>query len=339
MSVSSDANPDKPLLDWYIETYHRGNSPETVENAEKAKRKFNEFLNNREVTPHKIDRELGYEFIEKIVDECGSHYQHNIVGEIQKFYDYCLDRGVSNIDGNPIKVVRENQSPLESPKDRDPHMISVEEMKKYISSFEHPLYLGITTCLAKTTRRVGAVLNLDLYDVNISHPACDWDVHPDIRHNTNYLYIPSEPTEGEVFRGEERSAGNKTESDRIVPIDDELRNAIIWYLLVRPGSTDKYSPLWKNSFNNRLKYGTLYNRITAKSKELDHWYGAHDPHNVGPHYFRHWSTTTLRDRSTGDTGLVDYIRGDKGQDMKDRYTHWSDSKEREFLDIVPKFFD
>lgn len=339
MSVSDSTDPDGPLFEWYINNYHRGNSPETVENAKKAKRRFNDFLRQEDVCPQEIDRKLAYKFISTVVEDCSAHYQRGIVGEIQRFYDYCLNRGVEDINGNPIKVVLEDQDPLDDPDSRDPHMISVDEMGQYIRSFSHPTFFTVILGLAKTTRRVGAFINLDLYDLNIDHPACDWEVHPDIRHNTDYLYIPREPTEGEKFRGETRSVGNKTESSRIVPIDNELKNAFIWNLSVRPGSYDPYSPIFKDSFGDRIGYGTLYNRIRDRSEELGHWYGPNDPHNIGLHYFRHWSTTTLRDRSNGDTGLVDYIRGDKGQDMKDRYTHWSDAKEREYLDIVPKFFD
>jgi integrase len=46
--------------------------------------------------------------------------------------------------------------------------------------------------------------------------------------------------------------------------------------------------------------------------------------NVTPHYFRHFFTTHLRDR-TGDRGVVKYLRGDVAQDVIDTYTHdWGD---------------
>ncbi|MFY4815602.1 integrase, partial [Haloarcula sp. AONF1] len=46
--------------------------------------------------------------------------------------------------------------------------------------------------------------------------------------------------------------------------------------------------------------------------------------NVTPHYFRHFFTTHLRDR-TGDRGVVKYLRGDVADDVIDTYTHnWGD---------------
>ena len=56
------------------------------------------------------------------------------------------------------------------------------------------------------------------------------------------------------------------------------------------------------------------------------WYrkGGDAAENVTPHYFRHFFTTHLRDR-TGDRGVVKYLRGDVATDIIDTYTHnWGD---------------
>jgi integrase len=56
------------------------------------------------------------------------------------------------------------------------------------------------------------------------------------------------------------------------------------------------------------------------------WYreGGDATENVTPHYFRHFFTTHLRDR-TGDRGIVKYLRGDVATDIIDTYTHnWGD---------------
>ena len=57
------------------------------------------------------------------------------------------------------------------------------------------------------------------------------------------------------------------------------------------------------------------------------WYrdGGGPEENVTPHYFRHFFTTHLRDR-TGDRGVVKYLRGDVATDVIDTYTHeWGDT--------------
>lgn len=339
MSVSNNVDPDGPLFEWFIKNYHRGNGKGTKNNSRRAQKHFEEFLERKNITPYEVDRDLAYEFMSEIAKEYSPTYQKTIVGEVDRFYNYCIKRNVKGIDGNPISIVADENSPLDVAKRRDPHIISVEEMSEYIKSWDHPLYLGCVTTLAKTTRRAGEVLNLDLYDLNIDHPACDWEVHPEIRHSPDYIHFPHEPSEGEEFRGEMRDRGNKSVERRKCPIDAELKQVLIWWLLIRQGAKEPYSPLFKSFSGERLSYGTLAKKIQEKSENLGYYYGKHDPDNVTCHYFRHWSTTTLRDRSTKDSGLVDYIRGDSGNDTKDTYTHWSPAKEKEYLEIVPKFFD
>lgn len=339
MSVS-EVNPDRPLFKWYIENYHRGNTQETVDSAKTAEKQFENFLDKKELYPESVDEDIAIEFIEYIVDNYKAESQAGIIGEVKNFYGYCLSKGVDGFDGNPFESVLLDHDLLDPIREKDPHILSIDEMSKFIGSFDNPRYHVPTLTMAKTTRRIGEVTNLDLVDVNIAHPACDWDVHQKIRHKEDYLYFPPEPEEGVEFRGEVRQWGNKTEAKRVVPIDSELKSGILWYLSIRPGSTDPLSPLFKaaRSSTDRLHRGTLTDKITQRSKDLGHYYSPDDEDKLTSHYLRHWSTTTLRDRITGDSGLVDYIRGDSGN-IKDRYTHWSDSKEKEYLDAVPKFFD
>lgn len=345
MSVS-DADPDKPLFEWFIEKYHSSSRNTTIESANQSRKWFNHFLNKKGIEATDVDRELAKEFLNMLVDEdrVGAHYQSNIASDVSNFYAFCNQRNVNDIDGNPIDIVLDENDILEEPKKSETHIIDENEMSDYLYSFDVPVDFAITTCLAKTTRRIGAILNLDLYDVNIDHPACDWNVHEDVRFWPDHFYVPPEPEAGEKFRGMKRSRSNKTKSSRVVPIDDELKAVILYYLTTREGelsnnpSANKHHPLWKNNRGKRVSYQTYKKMIRQKSKSLGHYYEPHDPHNITAHYFRHWCTTKIRDRSTGDTGLVDYLRGDVGQDMKDHYTHWSEAKEQEYREIVPKFF-
>ncbi len=339
MSVSG-GNPERPLFDWYIQNYHRANSQGTVDQAEKAERLFEDFIEQKGVKPESVDEDLAYEFIQKIVDEYSPDYQQKVVGEVNRFYSYCLSKGVDGFDGNPFDTVLMEHGLLDEIRPPEPHMITTEEMSTYLLSINNPRYLTPTLTMAKTTRRIGEVINLDLIDLNLAHPACDWDVHPKVRHKTDYIYFGPEAEKGEEYRGEVRHCSSKTKSCRIVPIDPELKQAILWYLSIRPGSTDPHSPLFKAArTTKRLHRDTLADKIVEHSKEMEHYYGPDDEDSITSHYFRHWSTNQLRERTTGDSGLVDYIRGDSASDMKDRYTHWSDQKEKEYLDIVPKFFD
>jgi integrase/recombinase XerC len=67
------------------------------------------------------------------------------------------------------------------------------------------------------------------------------------------------------------------------------------------------------------------NVVETHAREV-RWYcrGSGAEENVTPHYFRHFFTTHLRDR-TGDRDIVKYLRGDVAEDIIDTYTHtWGD---------------
>jgi integrase len=66
----------------------------------------------------------------------------------------------------------------------------------------------------------------------------------------------------------------------------------------------------------------MVGQIVTGHAEAHGWYrdGGGAEENVTPHYFRHFFTTHLRDR-TGDRGVVKYLRGDVASDVIDTYTH------------------
>jgi integrase len=69
----------------------------------------------------------------------------------------------------------------------------------------------------------------------------------------------------------------------------------------------------------------VHHIIETHAKDVG-WHndGGDATENVTPHYFRHFFTTHLRDR-TGDRGIVKYLRGDVGGDIIETYTHnWGD---------------
>jgi len=340
------ADPEQALLDWYYEKAHRESAENTRDRVERPVNDFKSFLSQHDLEPSDVTIDDAYIWMKGLTKKLGASEQRSRAMWISDFYNFCNKRGHSKVTGNPISLAKEeNTNLLDTPQDRDPHIIDVGEMSEYICSFEHPLWIAVTTLLAKTTVRKGPIHNLDLYDINIDHPACDWEVHKDLRHQPNYIYIPREPEKGKEFRGEVRGASNKSKVDRIIPIDNELRDALLWWLLVRPGDQDPHSPLFKTNFptnsieyGDRLPYGRIDKKITKRSKMLGHWYDAYDDDNINPHYFRHWSTTTLEERLSANTSIVDILRGDKGNSTRDRYTHWTKEKENRYLNIVPKFF-
>jgi integrase len=342
MSVSSP-DPQGSLTEWFIKDKYKAAKLNTVRKAKDCINHFEEFLDNEGCKPTEVDEDVALKFMQDFLKEqkeLGAVQQNAVVGYISRFYDHCLTNNIENVNGNPIKKVKQKHQPLDEPRGKEPHIYSVDEIGGFIGSFDNPNWFAPILTMAKTTRRRGEVVNLDLIDVNIDHPACDWKVHSKIRHKDDYIYISPEPSAGEEFRGMERVSGNKTETRRIIPIDEELKYALLLYLQIRGGSDEPHSPLFRNEkTQRRMSATTLTQKITDRAKKMGYWYEPYDENNITAHYFRHWATTKIRDRMKGDSGLIDYLRGDKGGKMSDHYTHWTENKEREYLEIVPKFFD
>ena len=179
------------------------------------------------------------------------------VKAIRQFYEFVLNRGHSwyTSTGNPIELALNEGGDkiIGSISSRTPEIISVDEMGDYIRSFSHPLFETVTALMAKTTIRRGVIHNLDLKDVYLNHPACDWDVHRELRHKDRpFIYIPSTPEEGKLWEDRQRvpKSSNKTSVDRTIPIDDELRDLLLRWLTVHPGSLESNTPLFVSLFRN-----------------------------------------------------------------------------------------
>ncbi len=247
---------------------------------------------------------------------------------LHRFFAYMTQVGA--FDANPMALVMEE---LDERIDTDPtrREVSVPRMREFVGDIAHPLERALIVTLLKTGMRVGELCNLDLRDVTVSH-ALDADAGPtraQLDGRSNSLFVASEPTVGQPYNGEERSASNKRKRGTVVPVDDELAETLLRWLAIRPDAVSPAEPLFVGTgsgWGERLTPEQV-GRVVRSHAEAADWYerGAGAAENVTPHYFRHFFTTHLRDR-TGDRGVVKYLRGDVGDDIIDTYTHnWGDN--------------
>lgn len=283
----------------------------------------------------------------------GAAYAHGNIMTIKQFYSFCLKRGHSWFTevGNPIELAIDEGADkiLGSGSSRNPKIISLDEMADYIKSFNHPLWEAICALMSKTTIRRGVISNIDLQDIYLDHPACNWDVHKSLRHKKQpFIYVPSAPEAGAIWkeRGRVPKASNKTSVDRTIPLDNEMVDLLLRWLAIHPGPFESETPLFTATSHNwgqRISSHTVARHIRQHSKELGYWYEAYDDDNINPHYFRHWSTSVIDQRleansSTGHATTTKLLRGDQ-EDTMDNYTHWSDDRIEGYLEICPKFYD
>lgn len=367
-------NPNKPPLKWFKETRYGSNTRNTKYGVQYSIEAFTEWLKiesyNRddelpdpatvdldEIDLYELDNPLlpqditiddATDFLKFVQEKYpAGGTQRGRVQFIRKFYDFCQKRGHSQFEGvgNPIEMAQEENDILDEADGRNAHVIPVEEMADHIRSFDHPLWEAVTGLLAKHPPRKGAVINLDLMDIQLNHPACDWTVDKNLRHYSNAIFIPKKPEAGEEFRGEIRKESNKTSKDRILILDRELKDLFLAWLAIRPGELEPNSPfftsLWQK-YGERLPSSTLGTALQKQAKKNGHWYGPRDDDNINPHYFRHWTSSTLGARlgyaNYQNSMLVKMLRGDSVATIDD-YTHWSEDLRKQYFSIVPKFYE
>jgi integrase/recombinase XerC len=248
---------------------------------------------------------------------------------LHRFYAYMTQ--VGTFESNPMAlVVEEMDETIEKdPQRRD---ISLPAMRRFVAGVGHPLDRAVLVTLLKTGVRVGELCNLDLRDLAFTDETIE-TAYPlggrgQLSRRPDSLFVASDITRNEVINGEKRHASNKRKRATIVPVDDELRTVLRRWLAIRPDAVSPAEPLFLSTgygWGERLTPPMVNSLVTKHARAMG-WYrtGGDAAENVTPHYFRHFFTTHLRDR-TGDRGVVKYLRGDVASDIIDTYTHnWGD---------------
>jgi len=345
---TADGDAIADPIGYFLEdmTYH-GKTERTREAYERVLRRFEEFLNDpsRNVrgsptTPAEATHRDCMAWVHSlrrsdVADSTVATY----ASYLHRFYAYLAQIGA--FESNPMALVVEEMDERidTNPSRRD---ISVPAMREFVSGVTHPLDHAVIVTLLKTGMRAGELCNLDLRDVVLAPASSDTrepaltavaTETPEPRVQLDgrgpSLYIAAEPTAGEVFAGEERTASNKRKRSTVVPVDRELGIALRRWLAIRPEARSPAEPLFcstSGSWGCRLTPDMIHHLVEGHASDAG-WYrsGGGAEENVTPHYFRHFFTTHLRDR-TGDRGIVKYLRGDVGGDIIDTYTHnWGDS--------------
>jgi len=306
-------------------TFH-GRSDRTKAAYERVLREFEEFLDARETRLEAASRRECMEWVHSIR---GTHAESTVASYasyVHRFYGYMTQVGA--FESNPMALVTEE---MDESIDADParREIAIPEMRTFLASFGHPLERAVVGTLLKTGMRVGECCNLDLRDLYLDDPDVQAAYPPNPRGaldgRPDSMFVPSAPSRGAVYNGEERTASNKRKRDTVIPVDSELKRLLKAWLAIRP-DTDSPALFCSTTEWGKRATPSMVRSFVAEHAEARGWYrtGGDASENVTPHYFRHFFTTHLRDR-TGDRGIVKYLRGDVATDIIDTYTHnWGD---------------
>lgn len=339
-SEATDLQREDPVS-YFLEdmTYH-GKSDRTRAAYERVLRRFEAFLSDPAQNPSNASIPIGDASYRDCMawihtlrrSEMADSTIATYASYLHRFYAYLTQ--VGRFESNPMTLVMEE---MDEAIDTNPSRreISLSAMQSFLHDVHHPLDHAVICTLLKTGMRVGELCNLDLRDVVLTDQTpisnlTDGDVSPRTQLDGRgpSIYVAAEPTAGEVVAGEERSASNKRKRSTIVPVDEELETVLCRWAAVRPATRSPAAPLFvstSGSWGERLTPDMVHHIVERHASDAGwHRSGGGADENVTPHYFRHFFTTHLRDR-TGDRGIVKYLRGDVGGDIIDTYTHnWGD---------------
>ncbi len=339
MSTETTPDPERDVEDpvaYFLQdmTYH-GKSDRTRTAYERVLRQFEAFLGDSD--PEASVREATHrDCMAWIHTLRGSDAADSTIATyasyLHRFYTYMAQVGA--FDSNPMTLVVEE---MDERIDTNPSRreITLPELREFLGTVSHPLDHAVIVTLLKTGMRVGELCNLDVRDVTLSDPEPLRAVASETAEPRAQLdgrgpsiYVSPEPVAGSEVAGEERSASNKRKRSTVIPVDAELEAALCRWLVIRPDARSNAEPLFvstSGSWGARLTPDMVHHIVERHASAFGwHRAGGDAEENVTPHYFRHFFTTHLRDR-TGDRGIVKYLRGDVGGDIIDTYTHnWGD---------------
>jgi site-specific recombinase XerD len=336
MSAEATPDPEQEIEDpigYFLQdmTYH-GKSDRTRSAYERVLRRFETFLDGSQPVSDASHRDCMAWIHSLRRSEAADSTIATYASYLHRFYAYMAQIGA--FDSNPMTlVVEEMDERIDSNPSR--REIALPELREFLETVSHPLDHAVMVTLLKTGMRVGELCNLDLRDLTLSDPepvraVGGESVQPRAQLDGRgpSVYVSPDPAAGEVEAGEERSASNKRKRSTVIPVDDELETALGRWLAIRPDARSGAEPLFvstSGSWGARLTPDMVHHTVERHASAVGwHRSGGDAEENVTPHYFRHFFTTHLRDR-TGDRGIVKYLRGDVGGDIIDTYTHnWGD---------------
>jgi integrase/recombinase XerC len=265
---------------------------------------------------------------------------------VQSFLQTLLQRGV--VDSNPVAYVRD-ETTFEGQTTAKVER-TVSDVGEFLRAIPEPQYRAAGVLFAKTGIRNGECVNIDLGHLNLDHAGYQRfldkrgvSLHSRIAEEPDSLYVPTEPTMGESYRGEYREAGNKRKRSTVFPLDTETKRVLLDWLAQRPLTASPH-PLWTGKQGrDRISMHSFGNLLTGRYAAESGFVSDSNHPGFTPHWFRHMFTTQLKPghgdhpRSVEPTTLR-YLRGDVISDITSVYTHdWGNTIRPAYLDAIYTF--
>jgi integrase/recombinase XerC len=323
--TAEDERVDDHVSYFLDDITYQGKTERTREAYERVLTDFQNYLASRDLSLEDANHRDCMAYVHQIRGSVAESTVATYASYLHRFYDYMTQVGA--FEENPMSLVLEeiDESITKDPARRD---VSIPAMRSFLDSISHPLDRAVVVTLLKTGIRAGELCNLDRRDVSLPETSDESKVRVQLEGRPQSLFVDDAPARGEAYNGDVRDASNKRKRATTIPVDDELGAVLRRWIAIRPDPQSPAKPLFVSTsgeWGKRLTPDMVHHIVETHAREAG-WYrdGGGPAENVTPHYFRHFFTTHLRDR-TGDRGIVKYLRGDVAQDVIDTYTHdWGD---------------
>ncbi len=236
--------------------------------------------------------------------------------------------GVANLY-NPFKTAK-SRVQVDERANKEPPRVTVEEVREKLRGCPHIRERLIMLMQFKLGLRASELCNIRLPEFSIDSELLrehypEMGTHPHIEGRANVVYIPDN----------NHRSGNKSRRARLLPLDEEVRLALLSYLKIRPDVESDRLLLSGNTATPMEKEGVLY--VWKK-----YWRPEYDEteHHaaIGSHFGRHFFTTYWEKQGLS-VPQIKYLRGDKLGNKDDYRGAISTYVHTYFEDIAPVYRD
>lgn len=358
-----EKQPDESLVDFYCRLRNGEIGTSTQGQYYTAWSRLQDFISDEHPEKSVFDLDMDevrdwYDYLRD--DDVSGDVQYNYASALAKMMDDLRRRNYISGDGAPFARAREKHSFNLGPERKNPE-IGYQEMTDGVPRLKHPRSFSVILTFCKTGLRISELHNLDERDVHLDHPISGELDSPrdEIADKPNSIYVDSTIREGKEYNGELRDAGNKPDSTRTIPIDDETVSTLAWYCAGSDSSPSPANPLFrstsgqKGGLGSRMGIPSIRYTVNDFCEVIDLDTSDGGSEKVTPHFFRHWYTTQMRSRIDEEEvpigsvkEFVQGLRGDSEEGAIGTYTHeWTDGIEADVPPYpvivrknLPKFF-
>ncbi len=279
-------------------------SDSTVGEYHRTFREWKTYMSTQDRHPACPNEEHVKGFIDYLREERGnaSGTVKNRLMYLNAPYQYWQDDAAfpHPMDYNPIELAKDTVN-LNGDGPKEPPRLTVDDLREKVSEITHLRDRALVMLQLKLGLRATEVCNIKLSELHIQNSDVldhydEMGTASGLQGRENALFIPHDRD------------GNKSRRPRLLPLDDELRGALVRYLLIRPDNGEPWLFLSKNGHKQLRK--KAINKDVWKKAFHPEYAETDDYRAITSHFGRHYFTTYWRVSEDLNQELVKYMRGD-----------------------------